>query len=155
MTDIADTDPRKPLTDITWATLNYQLTPETFRADGGSIGWPEMVDLAYELAPYHPRVPIEGWRILVDFLRSRHPITLEWATLSRRSEGGRLHYDVTRATGIALYLNVPRPGWTHFTGDVRFSYPGFGHGVRLNEIRSISFPETTYTYDVPEESAPA
>jgi hypothetical protein len=155
MTDTSpttDTDPYTPLTDITWATLNYQLTRETYRADGGTIGWQETCDLAYELASRYPRVPIDGWRVLVDFLRVGHPITLEWATRTRRDDGGRLHYDVTRATGTVRYMNAPRPAPAYDAASVRFSYPGFGHSVRLADLRSISYPRTTYTFDVAEDN---
>lgn len=129
---------RKSLTEATWE--NTQVVDR-----GKSLGWPALVDLAYEYAEI-TGLPIEDARVLVDFASSGCPLEIAWDNYLP----GLGKWE--RNTAVAVVECVYYLGLHASQFRVRVRYVGFGHEVTSSQLVSVRCVSTVMAFS--DERAP-
>lgn len=127
--------PRKPFTGVTWVSVGNRV------GNDSNLGWPAQADLGHQLHQLAPHLTAKQCRDLVDYANSGLPVVLTWDT---PMDGGKTERHTT--TVIVQWITPPHPVHASIPGRVRIRYSGFGHEVRIGQIREVSVPPSTISY---------
>lgn len=138
--------PRRRLTETTWASQNWQYSP------GTRLGWEQLHDLACDLAELVPHLTADRWRTLLDISNAGLPVVMTW-DLRLSADHYAQPVERTRVTVMVDRLVVPPPGPpAGSVGRVRVRYCGFGHDVYLDKVRDIEPTPATTVYLTEQEA---
>lgn len=140
----------KPLSDKTWADFPQAISPRT------EVSWPVQSDLAEELTRMdgHTHLRYQEWRLLLSAAVSGLPVVVTFDTRINRSGGD---HKIERKTRTMVVRWLTGPSLDDPKGlpvRIRAAYSGFGHELRVTDIREVAPPATpSATFLDPENSA--